>query len=66
MLLILYEVKQLLYCLRIIVFYFVKGLQTLLILRKLTKLLHLTLDLYKKFVDLFTVRMDLNSNELSR
>ena len=65
MLLILYEVKQLLFFLWIIVFCFNKGLQTLLILRELTKLLHLRLILYK-FVELFILRIDLNSNELSR
>ena len=65
MLLILYEVKLLLSCLLIIVFCFNTGLQTLLILRELTKLLHLRLILYN-FVELFILRMDLNSNELSQ
>ena len=65
MLLMLYEVKLLLYFLRIIVFCFNKGLQTLLILRELTKLLHLKLSLYN-FVELFILIMDLNSNEFSR
>ena len=65
MLLILYEVKLLLSSLLIIVFCFNKGLQTLSILRELTKLLHLRLILYN-FVELFILRMDLNSNALSR
>ena len=42
-----------------------KGLQKLLILRELSKLLHLKLTVHT-FVELFTLRMDLNSNELSR
>ena len=65
MLLNLYEFKLLLPFSRILVFCFNKGLQTLLILRELTKLLHLKLTSHN-FVELFTLRMDLNSNELSR
>ena len=44
MLLNLYEVKLLLSVLSITVFCLNKGLQTLLILRELTKLLHLRLN----------------------
>ena len=65
MLLNLYEFKLVLPFSMIIVFCFNKGLQTLLILRELTKLLHLKLTLHT-CVELFTLRMDLNSNELSR
>ena len=61
----LYEFKLLLPFSRIIVVCFNKGLQKLLILREFTKLLHLKLTLHN-FVELFTLRMDLNSNELSR
>ena len=46
-------------------FCFNKGLQTLLILRELTKLLHLKLTLFN-CVELFNLILDLNSNELSR
>ena len=44
---------------------FVKGLQPLLILRELNKLLHFKLKLHN-FVELFILRMNLNLNELSR
>ena len=60
-----YVFKLLLPFSMIIVFCFNKGLQTLLILRELTKLLHSKLTLHN-CVELFTLRMDLNSNELSR
>ena len=65
MLLNLYEFKLLLPFSRIIVFCFNKSLQILLILRELTKLLHLKLTLHN-CVELFNLRMDLNSNELSQ
>ena len=42
-----------------------KGLQILLILRELTKSIHLKLNLHN-FVELFILRIDLNLNELSR
>ena len=59
MLLNLYEFKLLLPFSRIIVFCFNKGLQTLLILRYLTKLLHLKLTLHN-CVELFNLKIDLN------
>ena len=65
MLINLYEFKLLLLFSRIFVFWFNKGLQTLLTLRELTKLLHLKLTSYN-CVELFNLRTDLNSNELSR
>ena len=65
MLLNLYDFKLLLSFSRIIVFFINKGLYTLLILKELTKLLYLKLTLYNG-VELFNLRLDLNSNELSR
>ena len=57
------EFKLLLPFSRIIVFCFNKSLQPLLILRELTKLLHYKLKLHN-CEELFTLRMDLNTNEL--
>ena len=65
MLLNLFDFKLLFSFAKKIVFFINKGLQTLLILKELTKLLHLKLALFN-CVELFNSILDLNSNKLSR